>query len=131
MIAWDEKYRVGHKELDEDHRELFAYINRINTALEEKEADGECLKVLDELLEYTKHHFSREEEYMESRSYSQLAGHRESHSRLTSQVRELRSNLGEKRDIIRDTVSLLEIWITQHIMLADRHYALELEALPV
>jgi len=64
IIRWSPTLGVGVEKIDEQHRELFATINRLIKIIPEKKGKADVLKLLNELLAYATNHFSSEQEYL-------------------------------------------------------------------
>ena len=68
FMNWDESLSVHVKKIDDQHKKLIHIINRAHdTNLLEDREEGD--KILNELLEFTRVHFSTEEKYFEKCNY--------------------------------------------------------------
>lgn len=78
---WKPSFCSLDPQIDEDHRALFKLLDRLAT--HRRESDLEDLNaLLDQLLEYTFAHFSREEGAMRVSGYPRLARHAEQHEAM-------------------------------------------------
>ena len=85
--------------------------------------------ILDQLLDYTKYHFEREEKMLEEANYGRLEEHRVLHKRMVAQVEKIQKNLqsGATHDLSNETLKFLSHWLTDHIQAEDK----EFRALPL
>ena len=67
LMGWDDHYSVGIRYIDEQHKNLVSYTNRLYKAClkSEQEARTEFQKIIPRLVDYVKFHFSAEEQMME------------------------------------------------------------------
>ncbi|MGL1890561.1 MAG: hypothetical protein OCD02_02995 [Spirochaetaceae bacterium] len=109
-MEWDDKYSIGIKEIDDQHKQLFKFIKKY------KERE----KLLKLLLNYARYHFHSEELFMEKIKYPELQSHKEKHSVL---IHELESILLNPEDTIiynpKDFHPFLISWIIDHIIEDD------------
>ncbi len=122
VIVWTEAMSVGNPVLDRDHQTLIALVNQLS--LPANREDRIVLEfVLDELLDYTVAHFSREEDYMRQILFPQFDRHRAIHRKLTEQLISIRSNFrAGKRDIGEDVAGFVGDWLRNHILQEDQAY---------
>jgi hemerythrin-like metal-binding protein len=123
-LAWSEAYAVGSAMLDSDHRILFNLINQLQDATETGQSRSVVGTVVGVLVEYTEHHFRREEAAMAAAGYPNLEAHRAIHRDLEAQVRRIRDrwNAGERTVLDDEVLVFLKKWLTEHILGADKSY---------
>ena len=122
-LTWNETMSVGVEKFDRHHQNLIDIINR----LEEGGSRREISKILKELIEYTRYHFSTEEEAMDSCGYEKAESHREKHRYFEKKVEDLVSRFASSRlDPEKDILPFLREWLYQHIMVDDRLYGKKL-----
>jgi hemerythrin len=125
FITWREEYSVGHEELDGHHKVIFSILNELFQVMQGGSYDrmaGQGL--LDRLVEYTKLHFDREEELLESHGYADLASHRKAHRRLVSDLDLLQVQNSHAETFVKaDLLAFLKRWWLQHICKVDKQYA--------
>lgn len=85
MIVWREKMSVGHEVIDADHRYLLCLVNSVELALRTDEPLDE---LLDQLVDYVKFHFKREEGIQMDVRYPNIEKHRSAHRQLADQLAE-------------------------------------------
>jgi len=76
FIEWKKSYSVGLDSIDDDHKKLLGMINQLQTASHYTTDDKMIEHILDDLIDYTKYHFSREEKIMLDCEYPNLAAHK-------------------------------------------------------
>lgn len=117
-------YGVGITRFDDDHKKLLGFINKLHEAM----LDGKGKDVLDgiyqELIDYTRYHFSAEEKQMLEANYPQYAEHKAMHVHLINQLAELQEKLKNgDRKISIETFGFLKDWLFGHIQVQDKKYA--------
>ncbi|MEA1890408.1 MAG: hemerythrin domain-containing protein, partial [Pseudomonadota bacterium] len=65
FFTWKEEYSVGIDSIDQQHKKLLSLINQLQTAVDYSTGKEFEREALDELVTYTKDHFSYEEGLME------------------------------------------------------------------
>ncbi|MBS4097990.1 MAG: bacteriohemerythrin [Sulfuricella sp.] len=133
LFEWNNSYRIGIAELDDQHHTLVQTINALAQAL----AHGEPLATLgclfSDLVDYTRYHFKAEEALMTAaggmpRHYRQ---HKAQHEDFIQTV----ANLGDTLDatntqVAEATLDYLIHWLLHHIMGEDRAMARLLAGIP-
>lgn len=124
VLAWSEAYAVGNAMLDSDHRILMNLINQLHDATETGQSRAVVGTVVSVLVEYTEHHFRREEAVLAAAHYPHLDAHRQSHHALEEKVRDIRDrwNAGDRSVLDDEVMSFLKRWLTEHILGADKSY---------
>ena len=79
-IHWSEKFSVGVKELDEQHRQIIEMLNRLISTPEARDANSETVsEILTAMTRYPLEHFKTEEGLMKAHGYPNLEEHRQEH----------------------------------------------------
>jgi hemerythrin len=120
-IAWQDRYSVGVKTLDDQHKQILDIINVLFDAVQER-PDKEIVKTtLDRLVRYTMTHFRDEEELMQSHGYPDLARHKLLHETMRQKTLAMQeqANLTMDKDLLR----FLKEWWVNHIQDCDKRYA--------
>ena len=120
-----EDYFTGITLIDAEHRELFKIIDRMNqmirVGVDDSDLD-EIKKIVAQLDNYVKEHFSDEEEYMESINYAGISGQKAAHAAFIAKMEainfdEIRKNPQENMERL---VEYLIQWLIQHILRMDK-----------
>jgi hemerythrin len=93
-LHWTSALSVGVREIDSQHRELFARIDRLLDAMLRNDR-SEAARLLAFLREYVVVHFAAEERLMEETAYPDLQHHVAEHRRFGAQMRELDAEFRE------------------------------------
>jgi len=119
FMAWEDRFSVGHAEVDKQHRNLFELVNNVHDMIK-MGVTPELDRILDELDNYTREHFQYEESVMRVSGYSDLMAHKQKHTDLLNQVQFFRKQLhnGERVSLVNVTKFLAQ-WLTTHILIED------------
>jgi hemerythrin len=118
-IQWNDTYKIGNAEIDDQHRQLF---NRINLFLKATDKAGLLVGAMD-MYRYTREHFSLEENLMQAINYPDRAAHIQQHNQLISRLNEV------SRDIANETLNMMALktfltdWLLGHIRVSDAKLA--------
>ncbi|WP_058484868.1 bacteriohemerythrin [Defluviitalea phaphyphila] len=126
-FEWKSEYSLDIPEIDAQHKKLFEIGNRayeLATFNDGYDHYDEIMSILNELLEYTKYHFSYEEELMEKYNSNELGTQIIEHKFY---VKKIQSFSEEKIDedqqkAILDILDFLSNWISSHILVSDKKY---------
>lgn len=124
MFEWKPEYSVHIPEIDAQHQRLFALAAELHAAM----ADGKGKAVLDQslarLVDYTKVHFTAEEQLMRRYQYPETVAHKAQHDQLTSQVVDLQKRfLGGEKTLTISLMVFLKNWLEHHIAGSDQQYS--------
>ncbi|MBC7907677.1 MAG: hemerythrin family protein, partial [Rhodospirillaceae bacterium] len=125
LIDWSERLSVHVVEFDQDHQKLIAILNNLWEASEERRGYEIIVSLLDELIEYTRTHFAREEEMFARWNYPGAAKHMEAHRKLIAMAGELQAKFAQEgSETVADEVfEFLRDWLIRHILGDDAAYA--------
>ena len=120
LLRWEEKYRVGNEQIDQEHLYLFQLINEFYDAFVEKRERALLLNLLNRLVDYAERHFTNEEALMKSAGYVALDEHRAHHEKLFEQIFALNAKFNDRAvNPTHDTVLFLKGWLGEHILHED------------
>ena len=124
-VDWTPDFSVGDDRLDADHKTMISIINRLIAAHSAGAASEALWGIFDELENYTRRHFAREEARLAKTQYPFLDGHKAEHERFSSQVSELaeRYRANPDPDTATELIRLLYEWLLIHIKEHDQQYA--------
>jgi len=122
-LEWMPALGVGNSKIDEEHKLLFAMINKLDEA-REREADRRGLReVADELVQYIHVHFSHEEALFDAKGYPGAEGHRAEHHAFVARVAEFHSKIINGDPAVGgEMAEYLRTWLSRHIAMSDRKY---------
>ncbi|KAF7599676.1 MAG: hemerythrin [Candidatus Dactylopiibacterium carminicum] len=119
-INWTPDLSVGNEQIDDDHRQLFALLDRLNKDMSTGQVNQETQSIVDALRNYTETHFSREEAFMREIDYAHYATHKAEHDRFVSEVCALQSRVARgARTAQLDIDQMLAAWLREHVLVRD------------
>ena len=124
LFVWDDKYRVGIQDIDQDHQRLVNLINDLYEAMQDGSGGALLLPVFSALRHYTETHFAKEEALMLRQKAPDTKEHMQEHQKMISKLAELerRHRAGEAA-ISLQTLSFLRDWLKSHICIVDQRMA--------
>jgi len=124
FVEWNDSLSVGIDSIDADHKRLLGMINQLQTAAHYHTDDEMIEKTLNELMDYTQYHFTREEEIMQSNDYPDFDGHKQQHEKMVKEVSKFIDEYRVDKTRTIDNVTLfLKTWLINHIKGSDQEYA--------
>jgi hemerythrin len=125
MLAFDPILLTGVEEIDDQHRELFARVDRLLEASRARRGKEEVSSLLDFLAGYVVEHFASEEGRMAAALYPELERHVEDHRQFASELEALRREVRAEGPtpllVIRVGTRVTE-WLRDHIYRTDRSF---------
>ena len=124
FVEWETRYLLGIEQFDAHHKHLVDLLNQVYQMFLSKDAgDGELLRILDELAQYSDYHFHLEESWMGQVGYPKQMDHVLEHKRFIYKMYELNKQFKEdKANLTLEIVSFLRRWLLDHILNADAEY---------
>jgi hemerythrin len=124
FIEWKDSYSVGSADLDRQHQQLIAIINRLHDSMRTGAAHALVIRIVDDLVGYTQQHFAYEEKLIAAAGYPGVAEHARKHRAMMAQV----EVFADRVKLARATLPLqlmdfLKSWLTQHILSTDMDYS--------
>ena len=125
VIEWSEQYSIGIPSVDEQHKTLVGFINRLNEAMAVGEAREVLADILVGLSQYTKEHFSYEEELFARFGYAESESHINEHHRMIKRVHQFSLDFQQDASgaISLELMQFMTNWLLNHIQHSDRDYA--------
>lgn len=122
-IRWSEDMSVGHAELDRDHQRLIGILNHlgINAELGNRNI---VEFILDDLADYARVHFEREERHLEAIGFTELERHRSIHENIARRIEDAKWEYfqGFSAGLEDDLLRFLTSWLNHHILVEDMKY---------
>lgn len=130
LMSWTGKLSVGVGILDDDHRRLVAMVNELYDSMQAGHGKETLGHILNDLVQYTKVHFAREEKFFAQTGYPEGAAHKQEHDALTQQVLDVQQqyNSGASAALSIDVLRFLKNWLINHIQGSDQKYRPHLNA---
>ena len=124
FIEFDDRFKLGHPEIDRQHSELFKAVNSLHDAMMEGKARQQLGGVLTFLRGYTVQHFQMEEGLMRGSAYPDYNVHKGLHDELTKQVLDLEAkHKAGSMTLSLSVMNFLKDWLAHHISEEDRRLA--------
>ena len=123
LITWDDTLSVNVAEIDQQHRELIAMINELNSAMKMGKGKDALGGIVNRLISYATTHFQTEENYFAQFGYPDTEDHKKEHVAFVQKVSSFKEGF-EKRELSLtiDVMSFLSDWLKNHIMGTDKKY---------
>lgn len=125
MISWKEEYNTGVKDIDEQHQDLFDYVNQLDECIKEKEFEGAKIEIILNFLQmFCATHFCLEEVCMRQRSCPVQEKNKKAHDKFLafySDFQEKYRRTDQKQLMIEKLRAALETWLVNHILKIDMH----------
>lgn len=123
FLTWTKEYDTGIAEIDSQHVQLVALINRLHTALVARRGSDETGAILDELVDYTKVHFAVEECLQRLFEYEGYEEHKAVHDAIITRIAAMqqRFRAGDVH-VGMELLLFLKDWLFEHIRKVDKAY---------
>jgi hemerythrin-like metal-binding protein len=124
LLAWNPDWETGIRQIDQQHRELFAQVEILMNAIHNDEAAGRIPNLLKFLANYVDVHFQDEETAMKGSNYPGLASHQAIHDDMRGKVAALLIEFQKDPTVVTDQVlDFISEWLVNHINGEDRRMA--------
>ena len=123
IFEWDSSIALGIPTIDEQHKELFGWVNTLDDAIKngkDTEAVGE---VIWNLITYVTEHFTMEERLMLSCNYPDYEAHRKEHDQFVNRLREIQVSFIDRQEMGKSVLGFLVGWLVCHIKGTDQGYS--------
>ena len=120
-LEWGQLWETGNKVIDDDHRKLVGYVNRLSQAMLVGQGKQVVPDVLPKLIAYTHEHFAREEKIWAEGGLKSLPGHQKAHADLLSKVDQLQRDIMSGKSVLTtDMMAFLREWLINHVFKTDK-----------
>jgi hemerythrin len=125
MARWNSTLALGVPAIDKDHQRLLEAIERLHVADADHEGAADVqaalLRAIDEVIEYTRGHFRREEMLMRLAGYPDYAAHVGLHRKASRQVEQWEQRLRREPTCarVRAFCDALSDWLVAHVVEED------------
>ncbi len=123
-LEWHERYVTGERVVDEQHKQLFEFLNRLEAQIEEVAPVELVEGTLQFLGAHTKTHFSYEETCMMRHACPFAAKNKEAHTRFLAVFQlfcEKFQRQGASKELLQQIHAAVETWVDNHICQVDVH----------
>ena len=127
VLNWDEKFSVGFKLIDEQHKGLFELYNKVVAVKRNPSKDldptAEFTQILGELNNYIRVHFLTEEEVMKTYHYEEFENHKKIHDQFKDLVQEITNDQSKNELILMDVIiKQIYNWLVNHVLVQDQKF---------
>lgn len=124
FVEWKDDYSVGIDSIDQQHKKLLHLINQLQTAVDYSTGEQFEREALDELVDYTKTHFTYEEGLMKDNDYPDFVQHKLQHEKMFKKVEEVLAEYEQDTDTaMSNAAEFLKDWLIKHINGTDKEYS--------
>jgi hemerythrin len=129
FFPWSDAMSVGIAEIDEQHQVLVGILNRLFSAVVQRESHETVTEILDMLVDYTNTHFGLEEKLMQDAGYdpAEFAAHLQEHRAFIEKINSAADKHLEGKSASFEIISFLKRWLRDHILVTDRKYSAALQ----
>jgi hemerythrin len=121
-LHWSSDLETGIEDIDNQHKRIVDYLNELNSANETGNRNA-TKDVLNKLIDYTQTHFTFEESLLERANYPFLRAHKRVHDIFAQRIADFLKRADAGEDITPELLSMLKIWLVNHIKGDDADYA--------
>ena len=120
-ISWENKYSVKIKKIDKQHKKIISILNDIYDLNQQEKPQEFVGKILQDLIEYIKYHFSTEEGYMIKYEYPDIEEQKREHEKFIDKICEFQKEYLKHRSItIVNLFNFIWDWFAHHILTVDK-----------
>lgn len=125
MYEMKPEYYTGIEFIDQEHARLFEIANEAYELLKNEFITDKydyILHLVQELKDYTKYHFTHEEEYMMSIGYKKLFTQKVAHDDFIEKLEAIDTTTIDEnqKDTLLDLIDFLAVWLVEHIFKQDK-----------
>jgi hemerythrin-like metal-binding protein len=131
------QYQTGHAHIDDQHSYLLGIIVACATVIKNEKKhtpqklDSEARELIEELLQYTKTHFSYEEKIMEKTHFPEIEHHKKIHHDFLQKTLEIQHAFAHKKEhkyeVIQELLVFLKGWYFEHVVAEDKKIAMHVK----
>lgn len=122
-LVWKDEYSVNVKEIDDQHKQLFAIVNNLINVVDTIPDEEIIRGLVSDLIAYKKAHFATEEKYFEEFHFEGKIDHQAAHTNFDQNVNKLQEQYqNDATRLARELIDYLEDWFIGHIIYTDHAY---------
>ncbi|MCL2478987.1 MAG: bacteriohemerythrin [Treponema sp.] len=118
VYQWDSTLETGYEKVDNQHKQLIAYLNALIEASHSGKGDKAVMDTMDFLTGYTIKHFADEEKLQVQYNYPDYLNHKRIHDEFKITVKGLVERVkkeGPSVEIMNEVTESLGSWLINHI----------------
>lgn len=120
-VRWSEKYTLGNKKIDKEHKGIFKLANDAFFKSKKGVDKIELKKIVVELLSSFKSHFENEEKMMEDINYEGIYEHKETHNSILHRIEKFIKDISDldRESFDTELAFIIEKQLVNHILEED------------
>ena len=123
-IEWSEKLSVKISMFDNEHKKLIDIFNRLHEAMSQGQGQNVLAGIMVELSDYTKNHFSHEENVMKKYGYPGLTEQKKAHEEFIGKLTDAQDQYNNGNvSLSIPMMNFLWSWVQNHIKKMDQNYS--------
>ena len=124
LFVWNDKLNTGEEMIDAQHRRLVAMLGDLYTAMKDGAGADLLNDILNGLDDYTRTHFTAEEQLMVASGYDDRQEHMKAHEVFCLKIDSLRKDFQENHQgaLSIRVVLFLRDWLQNHIGSVDQQF---------
>lgn len=122
LFTWDDTYRTGIQEVDNQHMELFEIANKLHFAANSGKKCEAASDTINFLCKYVINHFYIEEGYQQRYNYPDYEAHKTKHQKFITELTDLKNEVSKNlctQNLEKLSVFVVE-WLKGHILKTDK-----------
>lgn len=122
-FIWNKIFSVGVEQLDQQHQQLFAIINKLASNGDSTESPETIGEILADMHKYAGEHFEQEEQMLEQSHYSRLEDQKKQHHYFIKKTDEFAAAIKNGQACQTEAIyDFLGMWLQKHIAIWDIKY---------
>ncbi|NOZ48212.1 MAG: bacteriohemerythrin [Chlorobi bacterium] len=123
LIKWEEIFKTGLNELDDQHFKLIELVNKFYKEFGAKKTKKQLKDTLKSILDYSAYHFGTEENYFETFNYKDTIAHQKLHKEFIKKISDFQNDYSSgAKNINSEFLNYLQEWFVDHIKNIDSKY---------
>lgn len=122
-LCWEQKYATGEERVDKQHKNLFEFINKLETQMQQATLDQAAVQAIIQFLAtYARTHFVYEELCMHRLKCPVAQQNQNAHDKfleLFAGIQERFKREGASRALVEDVYNVATNWLVNHICKID------------
>mgnify|MGYP000794876534 FL=1 len=107
-LTWNRiKHDVKVDKMNEQHKVLFNILDALYKAMENKDDRNALVKIINDLITYSKQHLTTEEALLEKYDYPELAEQKEQHKLFIAKIEEFKEDFRKNHFMLHFNICLL------------------------
>lgn len=137
LFKWNNFLETEITSIDDQHKNLVNLINKLGSYISRTSKDEYIqnnpivTNILEDLLKYTKYHFSEEETLMKANNIcnDHVKMHKFKHKQFIIEIEEIHNKRNLKYIDLVEIFNYLILWLSSHILGLDRELAIQIKSI--